>query len=101
MPYTLVFAAFVRVALEQGQVLEGGGVEDDLRPVLREYLLERVAVPDVDEHEVVDVEQAAAVDRELDGVQRRLVAVEQSAARPARSDAPAGTARSRSTRRHR
>ena len=40
-----------RVELEQRQVLQRGGVEHDLGPVLLEHLEDPVAVADVGEHE--------------------------------------------------
>ena len=51
VPTTFVFHAFGRVELEQRQVLERGGVEHDLGPVLLEHLEDPVAVADVGEHE--------------------------------------------------
>ena len=66
-----------RVLLEQRQVLERGGVEDDLgAAVARRPRATRGVVADVAEHDVVGVEQRPAVDRQLHGVQRGLVAVE-------------------------
>ena len=74
---TLVLHRLARVPLEQRQVLERGGVEDDLGPALGEDLRAMpLGVADVGEDEVAVVEQGPAVERELDGVQGRLVAVE-------------------------
>ena len=47
MPETLVLHRLARVPLEQRQVLERGGVEHDLGPVLGEDLAERSGVADV------------------------------------------------------
>ena len=64
------------VLLEHRQVLERGGVEDHLGAAVGEDAGDGPGVADVAEDDVVGVEQRPAVDRELDGVQRGLVAVE-------------------------
>jgi len=64
-------------ALQHRQMLQRRSVEDDLGTVGQENLLQRSTIPDVAQDDVVGVEQAAAVDRQLHPVQRRLVAVEQ------------------------
>ncbi len=51
-------------------------MEDHLRTALGEDRLQRLQVADVAEHDVIGVQQRAAMDRELDGVERGLVAVE-------------------------
>ena len=75
--------ALLGVALEHGEVLERSSVEDDVRAVVGEDPLERGLVADVAEHEVVAVEQAGAVEQQLCGVERRLVAVQEDEARRA------------------
>ena len=58
-------------------MLEGGGVEDDVGLGGGEDVVDAVGVADVGEDEFVGVEQGAAVDAELGGVQAGFVAVEQ------------------------
>ena len=62
-------------ALQQGQVLEGGGVEDHVGPPLPQEPLHPVPVAEVEEDQVGRVEQRPSLDRELDGVEGRFVAV--------------------------
>ena len=62
--------------LQQRQVLEGGGVEDHVRLVLGEDLVEPLLVADVGDDQVAVVEHAAPVQRQLHGVQPGLVAVQ-------------------------
>ncbi len=77
MPRTLVFQPSSGKRSSIGQVLEGGGVEDDLRGEPAEDRADGVLVADVAQHRVVGVEQSVAVEGELRRVQGRLVAVEQ------------------------
>jgi len=51
-------------------------MEDDLGPALLEHLPDPAGVADVGKHHLVGVEQRPAVQRKLDRVQRRLVAIE-------------------------
>ena len=64
------------VLLEHRQVLERGRVEDDVGSAFEEDPLERGQVADVAEHHVVGVQKRTSAQRELDGVQGGLVAVE-------------------------
>ena len=98
---TLVLTASRRVHLEQRQVLERGGVEDDLGAVLREDLRQPVGVADVGDHQAPGVEQGPALEAQLQRVEGGLVAVEHDqrvGGEPRRSG---GTARCRSIRRRR
>ena len=56
---------FHRMRLEQRQVLERRGVEDDVGPVLVEQSRHTVAVADVEQHEIVGVEERAPLERQL------------------------------------
>ncbi len=58
-------------------MLQRGGVERHLRPVLGEDRVYAGRVADVGKHDVRGVQEPLAVDRQLDGVQCRLVPVEQ------------------------
>ena len=82
-----------RVELEQRQVLQRGGVEDDLRAVLLEDLEDALTIPDVGEHERRRVEQGPTLELELGGVEARFVPVEHHQRRWARRTAAGGTAR--------
>ena len=64
------------VLLEHRQVLERRRVEDHLGTSRREDLVQSSAVPDVAQDDLVGVEQGPPVDRQLDRVEGRLVAVE-------------------------
>src|SRR5207302_7782460 len=64
-----------RVALEQGKVFEGGGVEHDVGPALPQQVDHADTVTDVEQDEVRRVEQGSALDRQLHAVQGRLVTV--------------------------
>ena len=64
------------VALQQAEVLERRCVEDDVRAGDRELRAQVLRVPDVGEHEVLTLEQAAPGQRELHGVQGGLVTVQ-------------------------
>ena len=69
--------ALAGVLLEHRQVLERGGVEDDLGLVARAKTCRiRSRVADVGDHGVVGVEQGLAPELELQAVQVGLVVVE-------------------------
>ena len=65
-----------RVLLQHREVLERRCVEHDVRAAVDEDVPDDHGVADVGEHDVGRVEERVAVDRELDGVQGGLVAVE-------------------------
>ena len=96
VPKTLVADASTRVVLEHGDVLVGGGVEDDVRLVPLERLEHGRPVDDVDERELVGApEHAGSV------VEVGLVVVQQDDRLPGRRPPPAGRSPSRWTRRPR
>ena len=90
----------VGIGLQQRDVLQRRCVEDDLRSALEEQLLERLGIADIGQDGVPAVEQAAARDGDLRGLQVGLVAVEhhqlaglegQQLAAQLRADGAAGT----------
>ena len=87
------------VELEQREVLQRGGVEDDLRAVLLEHLEDALAIADVGEDERRGVEQGPTLELELGGVEARFVPVEHHQRAGLEGRAAGGTARSRSSRR--
>jgi hypothetical protein len=64
------------VPFEHREVLERGGVEDDLGLGALEDPAQALGVADVAQGQVIGVEQGLAVDRQLGAVQPALVAVE-------------------------
>jgi len=64
------------VALEQGQVLVGRRVEDDVWPKLADDRADSLPVADVGEHREVVVEQPVSAEPQLHRVHRRLVVVQ-------------------------
>ncbi len=69
-------AAFLRMVLEQREVLERRGVEDHVGTMLLEDLEDSIAITDVGDHEVARFEQCPTLDRQLQPMEGRLVSVE-------------------------
>ena len=65
-----------RAAFQQRQVLERRGMEHDVGPEPLEDLPDPARVADVGQHGLLGIEQGPPVQRELDRVQGRLVAVQ-------------------------
>jgi hypothetical protein len=70
----------VRIALEERDVLQGGGVKDQLRSVFSEHLFDSLAIADVGHHQGFIVEQGSSLEAELEPVQGVFVAIEQQQA---------------------
>jgi hypothetical protein len=65
-----------RISLQQRQMLERGGMEDDLRPELLEDLPDPACIADVGQRRLVGVQQGPAVQGQLDRVQGGFVAIQ-------------------------
>jgi hypothetical protein len=62
----------VRVLLQQGNVFQGRGVEDHLRPPVSEDPGEGLLVPDIGQHRVLTVQKPSTGHGNLRGLERRL-----------------------------
>jgi hypothetical protein len=67
---------FARKSLEQREVLERGGMEDDVRPMPIDHLDQRLGIAKISEDDARRIEQGPAFEHELHGMQRRLIAIE-------------------------
>src|SRR5207248_3192093 len=74
------------VRLQERKVLQSGGVEHHLRPMPGKYLLKPIGIADVGQHQIGVVEECAAADRQLHGMEGRLVTIEHDEGRRVKAD---------------
>ncbi len=77
-PVDVGLPRLLREPLEHRQVLEGRGVEDDLRSRRGEDPVEGLPVPDIGEYGVRGGEERRAEEGELDSVEGGLIAIEEN-----------------------